>query len=196
MTKHFLKDASCLRHVRIFLIFLLLFSCADTMSKYEPNNDIVYPDMVQENYSHFIYKNNRQYLTTVIQYAEFFEKEDRISCKILDAKVYNSKGEITTHIQSDQGEINQKQKLIEFNGSVVIESFENETVLRTENLILDYKNNKMYNNTSVIIERENGSKLEASSMRADIQTQESNYTDMHIIYYYDSDEKNAADDDE
>ena len=30
-------------------------------------------------------------------------------------------------------------------------------------------------------------------MRADIQTQESNYTDMHIIYYYDTDEKNAGD---
>ncbi len=194
MTKHFLKDASCLRHVRIFLIFLLILSCADTMSKYEPNNDTVYPDMVQENYSHFIYKNNRQYLTTVIQYAEFYEKEDRISCKILDAKVYNSKGEITTHISSEQGEINQNQKLIEFTGSVVIESFENETVLSTENLILDYKNNKMYNNTPVVIERENGSKLEATSMRADIQTQESNYTDMHIIYYYDSDEKNANDD--
>ena len=194
MTKLFLKDASCLRHVRIFLIFLLILSCADTMSKYEPNNDTVYPDMVQENYSHFIYKNNRQYLTTVIQYAEFYEKEDRISCKILDAKVYNSKGEITTHISSEQGEINQNQKLIEFTGSVVIESFENETVLSTENLILDYKNNKMYNNTPVVIERENGSKLEATSMRADIQTQESNYTDMHIIYYYDSDEKNANDD--
>ena len=60
--------------------------------------------------------------------------------------------------------------------------------------LLDYKNNKMYNNTPVVIERENGSKLEATSMRADIQTQESNYTDMHIIYYYDSDEKNANDD--
>ena len=89
-----------------------MLSCADTMAKYEPNNDTVYPDMVQENYSHFIYKNNRQYLTTVIQYAEFYEKEDRISCKILDAKVYNSKGEITTHINSDQGEINQNQKII------------------------------------------------------------------------------------
>ena len=186
-----MKDASCLRHVRIFLIFLLIFSCADTMSKYEPNDDTVYPDMVQENYAHYIYKNNRQYLNTIIQYAEFFEKQDKISCKVLDAKVYNSKGEITTHINSDQGEINQNQKIIEFTGNVVIESFENETVLRTENLILDYKNNKMYNNTPVVIERDNGSKLEATSMRADIQTQESNYTDMHIIYYYDSDEKNA-----
>ena len=177
----------------ILFLTILLLSCADTMAKYEPNNDTVYPDMVQENYSHFIYKNNRQYLTTVIQYAEFYEKEDRISCKILDAKVYNSKGEITTHISSEQGEINQNQKLIEFTGSVIIESFENETVLRTENLILDYKNNKMYNSTPVVIERENGSKLEATSMRADIQTQESNYTDMHIIYYYDTDEKNAGD---
>lgn len=172
------------------LISLLLFSCADTISKYEPDNDTVYPDMVQENYAHYICKNSRQYLTTNIEYAEFYEKQDKISCKVLDARVYNSKGEVTTHISSDKGEINQNNKLIEFTGNVVIESFENETVLQTDNLILDYKNNKMYNSSPVVIKRDNGSTLEATSMRADIQTQESSYTDMRIIYYYDSDEKN------
>lgn len=178
----------------LFVIYSVLISCSDTMAKYEPYEGEALPDMTQDNYEHYIYKNNHKYLSTFITHANFYETENRISCKGLTATVYNSKNEITTVITSDTGEINQKKKQVEFTGSVVIKSYENETTLSTEKLFLDYKQNKMFNDVPVSIMKDNGSTLNANSMRADIQTKKSNFTDMHIIYYYDTDEKNKNDD--
>lgn len=184
------------KNLFLFFVLFVIFSCSDTMAKYEPYEGEALPDMTQDNYEHYIYKNNHKYLSTFITHADFYETENRISCKGLSATVYNSKNEITTVITSETGEINQKNKQVEFTGSVVIKSYENETTMSTEKLVLDYKNNKMFNDVPITIMKDNGSSLSANSMRADIQTKKSNFTDMHIIYYYDTDEKNPTTNDD
>jgi len=177
------------KKIFIFLIFLIVLSCKEKILE-ELIDKKIYPNLIQDNYKHYIYKNSKKYLFTKIDRAEFFEKTEKILCNLINAEIYNSKGELTTKINSDKGEIDQNKKIFVFSDNVVFELIESETSLYCDKIELDYENNKLYCRNDLIIEKKDGSYLKASSMESDLKLQETRFTDMKIKYFYDEEEKN------
>jgi len=174
--------------IAVFFVILIL-SCSYDRSKYDRDETVEYPDMIQDIYVHYIYKNNKKYLKTEITRAEFYEKSGKILCDGLKANIFDSKGTLTTEIFADKGNINKNDKFVIFTGNVKVKTFESKSTIFTEELYLDYKNNKMFSNVPVSIKKDDGSYLNASSMESDIKTEESSFQNMEIKYFYEADDE-------
>lgn len=174
----------------IFLIFLVLILNCSNAKLDKDTQKGEFPDIIQQNYEHFIYKNSKRYLYTKINLAKFFDKKEKIECENIYAIVYNSKGETKAEISANYSEIDQKTKNVTFKGNIKIKMIEEKATLYTEELFLNYKDNKMVSNTEILIEKNDGSYLKASSMESDINKQETSFNNLELKYYYeDNDDK-------
>ena len=176
------------KYIIILILFALIFNCSVKRIK-KKKESINYPDMVQVNYDHFIYKNSKKYLHAKIKHADFFKKLDTIECEGLRAEIYNSKGELTTIINADKGIVYKKEKKIYFTENVMFELLENETKLISEELILDYKDNKLTSNSDVLIKKDDGSYIKATSMESEIKLDSTKFEDMEVKYFYEDDDE-------
>jgi LPS export ABC transporter protein LptC len=172
----------------ITLTFItILTGCSVRNNDDQTDERKVYPDLVQVNYNHLIYKNGKKYLETNIDRAEFFEKTNKIKCTALKAEIYNSKGVKTTIISSKKGEIDKQTKNVIFSGDVVFEMIENKATLYSQEIKLDYQNNKMISEKDVVLEKEDGSYIKATSMESDIKIDSTRFDDMELKYFYEGD---------
>lgn len=172
----------------LFLVICLFISCGAVKKRTSKTPKKKYPDMIQENYTHYIYKNKKKYLYAEINYAEFYEKKNTIECLGLYAEIYNAKGELTTKIKSVEGIIDKKEKNVLFNGNVEFELLENETILYSDKIVLDYKKNKLTTDKEVLILKDDGSYVKSTSLESDIKKEETKFENMEIKYYYEEDE--------
>ena len=166
----------------------MIINCSSNKEKVEK---VIYsvPDMIQTNYRHYIYKNGKKSLFARIEEARFYEKKSEINCYRVYVETYNSKGELTTKIRSENGLINRNEKIFIFSGNVEIESIEDESTLHSQEVELDYKNNKLVSKKDILIDKKDGSYIKATSMESDIKLQSTKFTDMVIKYYYDEDKE-------
>lgn len=170
----------------ILISFMLFLACSrEEEDAFDARS---FPDMIQYNYEHNIFKNGRKYLIADIKEAHFYDEEKKIECTEFNSVLYNSEGEITTKIKSDKGTINNNEKKVDFIGNVVINMIDKEVTLYTDQLELKYRENTLVSNTDVLIEKKDGSTLSATSMSSDIKTETTTFTDMDVDYFYD-DEK-------
>jgi LPS export ABC transporter protein LptC len=176
----------------VFFIILLFFSC--TIKEKDVADNKKKPDMIQENYDHFIYKNGRKYLEAKIDKAFFYEKTQTIECNDISADIFNSKNELTTKINSDKGVINKKDKNVLFTGNVIIKSVEKKTDLLTEELTLDYQNNKMTSDKDVLFRKEDGSYLKTKSLSSEIKQQTITFGTVELLYNYEDNTEDRTDD--
>lgn len=176
----------------VFIIFILFISCGK--NEINKNKEVVYyPDIVEINYDHYIYKNTTKYLHAKINEAKIYEKLDKIECSRITGEIYKSSGEIDTKINADNAVIDQKEKKAVFTGNVIFEMIETKSKLHADEIIMDYQNNKLFCNNNVIIEKDDGSYLKATSFETNIKTQETKFTKMEIKYFYDEDKENEKD---
>ena len=179
------------KKILVFLI-ILTFSCAVTKEKSE-NTAKKEPDMVQKNYKHFIYKNGRKYLEATIKDAMFYEKSETVECNVISANIYNSKNELTTIINSDKGNINKKDKNVVFSGNVIVKALEKKVDLLTEELILDYQNNKLISDKEVLFKKEDGSYLKTDSFTSEIKQQTITFGSVELLYNYEDNSEDKTD---
>jgi LPS export ABC transporter protein LptC len=175
-------------YYNIFIILIFFLNC----SKNEINKKkeiIYYPDIVEINYHHYIYKNATKYLHAKIDEAKIYEKLEKIECTKIIGEIYKSNGEIDTKINADSAVIDQKEKKAIFTGNVVFEMIETKSKLQADEIIMDYENNKLFCNYNVIIEKDDGSYLKATSFETNIKTQETKFTKMEIKYFYDEEKE-------
>src|SRR4030042_1912374 len=135
-----------------FLFFLFSFSCkVEDLSKLKSNKYNL-PDITLKNYKHYIYKNQKKYLYAKIEIAEFFEKTLEINFYKINAEIYNSNGELTAKVISDNGIIDKNEKILTFKDNVNIEIVENDAKLRCEEIKLDYQNNKLISEKTILLD--------------------------------------------
>ena len=186
-----------MRQINVFFIILysilIISGCSTETVQKKREITQNYPDMIQKNYKHNIYKNGRKYLIADINEALFFDKSKKINCTEFQAEVYNSKEELTTRINSDEAVIDNKENIIFLNGNVVIEMIDKESTLYSEELKLYYKDNKMSSEKDVLVEKNDGSTLKASGMDSDFKTDTTNFIEMDLQYFYEdeTDDKNT-----
>ncbi len=188
-----MKKQTLKKLILILIIFITILNCGIKKTSRKKKDIENFPDMIQTNYRHYIYKNAKRYLYAKIGHAEFYEKLKTIDCVDLEAKIYDSDGELTTIIHSDNGVVDKKEKKILFTGNVVFELLENETKLYSEEIELDYKNNKLITDKDVLIDKEDGSYIKATSMESDIKLEATNFENMDVKYFYDEDEDETTD---
>lgn len=169
------------------LISILFLSCSKKNEKENDTVKIDKPDMIQKNYKYYIYKNNKKYFYANIEYAEFFNKKEMVLCDKVYGQSFNSKGENTTILIADKAVIDKKEKQIILSENVIVELIENKLKLHSDELILDYNNNKLISKEDILIEKEDGSYIKASSMDSSIKEEITNFKDMEIKYFYDDD---------
>jgi LPS export ABC transporter protein LptC len=178
----------------LIIIFLVCFSCSKL--KKDSKQKKSYPDIVQLDYRHYIYKNSRKYITAKVGVANTFEKRKTIECQNMEAEIYNSKGVLITKINSDSGSINQDKKIFFFKGNVKIEQYEKKTTMTTEELKLDYEKNKLICDKEVKISKEDGSYLKTDKLNSDLREQQTYFTKLELKYFYEdntSDKSNEKD---
>jgi Lipopolysaccharide-assembly, LptC-related len=177
--------------LNIIIILSILISCkVESISATSETQE--YPNMTQNNYSHYIYKNEKKYLYANIEYAEFFEKKNLIKAKKFYAEIYNSKGEMITKINSDSAEIDKNTKKIYIKDNAVFEILEHKTKLFSQEFDLDYENNLLICEYEVLFTKEDGSFLKADSLKSEIKKESTKFVNFEIKYYYDEDEKKGA----
>ena len=176
--------------IGIFII-ILFFSCGIVREK-EDKIKKRFPDMVQIEYEHYIYKIGRKFLIAKIKQANFFEKANKIECDVIRAEIYNSKNELTTLIEADKGIINKDDKVVYFSGNVKIQSFEQKTKLYTEELRVDYQNNRLISDKDIIIEKDDGSYLKSKYFESNLKLQETRFDNLESKYFY-NDKDNTND---
>lgn len=174
----------------IILIIVLIFNCGKQTSEQQVVDESIYPDLVQKNYKHYIYKNNKKYLYATVELAEFYEKKNYIDCDSIYAEIYNAKGELTTKINAVKAIINKNTKNVTFSENVIFDVVENDLKLYSEEITLDYMQNKLISKGAVSIEKEDGSFIKGDSMESDIKNEITKFEKMIIKYYYDDEEKN------
>ena len=76
------------KYTILVIIILLLITNCNIKRTSKITEKIIYPEMIQNNYTHFIYKNGKKYLHAEIEYAEFFKVSETIECKTLNTKIY------------------------------------------------------------------------------------------------------------
>ncbi len=174
----------------LFSLFLItVFSCkVDDLSKLKSNKYNL-PDITLRNYKHYIYKNQKKYLYAKIDIAEFFEKTLEINFYKINAEIYNSNGELTAKVNSDNGIIDKNEKILTFKDNVNIEIVENDAKLHCEELKLDYQNNKLISEKPILLEKNDGSYIQADSMESDLKMESTKFVNMKIKYYYEEEEK-------
>ncbi len=170
--------------IRYFILILFLYFACSNVKVDKVEKKEIFPDMTQENYEHFIYKNGKKYLYTKIGKANFFDKSEKIECEKIYALVYNSKSELKAEINADFSTIDKNTKNVTFKGNIKINMVEEKATLYTEELFLNYKDNKISSNVDVFIEKEDGSFLKATSMESDINKQETSFNNLELRYYY------------
>lgn len=179
--------------IRLFLIIILiilLFDCGKQSNVQPVVDETIYPDLIQKNYRYYIYKNNKKYLYATVELAEFYEKKNYIDCDTIYAEIYNAKGELTTKINAVKGKINKNDKNVTFSENVIFDVVENDLKLYSEEITLDYMQNKLISKGPVSIEKEDGSFIKGDSMESDIKAEITKFEKMIIKYYYDEDDKN------
>ncbi|HBD92725.1 MAG: LPS export ABC transporter periplasmic protein LptC [Spirochaetes bacterium GWF1_31_7] len=177
-----------LKSIVCVIVSINILSCVSVKKKVA-EVVVEYPDVVQTDYTHYIYKSGRLFLEAHIDTGKTFEKKKEIECVVISAKVYNSKAEITTLIKSDKGIINSNNSELIFSENVVIEKLDDKIKLETDSLALNYKNNTMDSKTKVLITKEDGSILIADSMQSDLTNQITTFTTMDLNYFYEDEEK-------
>ncbi len=173
----------------IIFIIILLFSCKIkkiTKLDIKKNN---LPDIILKKYEHYIYKNKKKYLYANINNAEFYEKEFKIYCDKIFAEIYDSDGELITVVNSDKGVIDKEEKILTFIGNVYIEILENNAKLHSDELKLDYENNRLISDKEILLEKKDGSYIKADSMESDLKLESTRFENMQIKYYYDEEKK-------
>lgn len=173
------------RYVLVILLFLTILSCSRKPGEEKVVDKKEYPDMIQDNYNHFIYKNGRINLNAQIGRALFFNKKRIIECEKFFAEIYNSQGELTTVIHSDKAVIDNNLKLVNFIKNVKIDMKDKKFIMYTDELKLFYKENRMISEEEVLIEKEDGSFLKADSMESDFKEDTTNFVNLDMKYHYD-----------
>lgn len=174
----------------ICTIFILLFSIGCSIEKKSDTQKAVeIPDMVQINYKHYIYKAGRIYLEAFVGVGRSYEKTKQINCEVIDAVVYNSKNEKVTTIKSDTGNIDSNNSTLIFIGNVKIDKIDKDAVIYADEIKLNYSDNTLSSDKPVVIKKEDGSILKASSMFSDLKEQKTDFSQMDLVYYYEDDEK-------
>lgn len=174
----------------LFLIFFT-FSCA-VQSVESDVAQLSYPDMVQENYKHYIYKNGNIYLEASIKHAETYELKKKIECKNVNANIYNSKKEITSRLKSDKAVVDNGSSSMVFSGNVEVDKIDKEVKLFTDKLSINYKDNIMTCDSDVVIKKDDGSILKAKTMVSEFKNEVINFTGLDTLYYYEDDETDDA----
>ncbi|MCG8570555.1 MAG: LPS export ABC transporter periplasmic protein LptC [Spirochaetes bacterium] len=176
------------------LLFLLFLQCKTKQSDDSEEPRKILPDIIQQNYMHYIYKNKRIYLEAEIELAEFFDESNKIECKVFTGTTYNSKGKMNTQIWSDQAVIDSAGGSIQFNGNVIVNMIDKKVKLYTDELFFNYKDNILIGERGVIFEKEDGSKLNADKMVSNFADDQTEFTNMDLKYFYKQDSKDSTGD--
>ncbi len=173
-----------------YVVILSILSC--TLKRdVDPNKKRIFPNMIQNNYNHFIYRNGRVFLNAKIDLALFYDKQDKIEVEGIKAEIYNSKEELTTRIVSDKGVVDREQKNIKFSNNVKIESFEQKIKMATEEIILDYQNDLLIANSETLIQKDDGSYLKSKNFVSNIKVMETNFKELELQYFYNDDKEKS-----
>lgn len=173
----------------ILFLSIIFFSCKiKELTKLDIKKHNL-PDIILKNYEHYIYKNKKKYLYAVIDNAEFYEENLKIYCDKIIADIYDSDGEIITKVNSDKGIIDKNEKIVTFIGNVYIEIIENDAKLYSDELKLDYENNKLISEKEILLDKKDGSYIKADSMESDLKLEATKFENMKIRYYYDERKK-------
>ncbi len=165
-------------------------SCSITREVSLLNKNIDYPDMVQLNYIHSIFKNSRVYLRADIKKAEFFFKKRTIECDQFAGVINDIHSKIITEVYADHASIDEKRKTVLMSGNVKFKSYKEKTTVYCQEMKFDYNLEKLTIDKEVLIEKEDGSYLKATSMESELKSQTTTFTGMDMMYFYkDDDEK-------
>lgn len=181
------------RFIFIFFISNLLFSCMVSVEE-DLSVERSLPDIVQIDYEHHISKYGRKFLLATIKRSESYELDRKVECTGIAASIYNSKEELITTIKSEIGTIDNKSNKFIFKDDVVLVQIDKEVTMYSDEVILNYLDNKMECNKPVKIIKANGSTLKADSMESDFDKGDIVFTNLDIIYYYEEDENEGEDD--
>jgi LPS export ABC transporter protein LptC len=168
-------------------IYLLLNCKTERDAKQE--NNTKYPNLVQTNYTHYIFKNRKKYLYTKMDKAEFFEKQKIINCTNIKVEIYDSKEKLTTKIESEESVVDNNNKKLVFTKNVILEIVDKKTKLYADEIDLDYENNRLKCIGKIVMKKDDGSYLTADSMESDVKLDTTKFENMEIKYFYDEDKK-------
>ena len=173
--------------VLIFALFCL-FSCAMEKSDSDTGR-VELPDMLQQNYKHNIYKNKRVYLEAEIGLAKSYEKKNQIVCEKVNARITNTKNELTMKINSDNAIIDNAVDEFLFQNNVVIDKLDQGITLYTDELVLNYNQNLLTSEGKVRIIKADGSELVADSMKSDLNSQTTEFSKIDMNYFYEEEKQ-------
>lgn len=156
------------------LILLLLFpSCTfDYRSAMvEENLSEEIPTSVLLNFNQTIVKNGRIILEAEAERAEIYDALDKTVIQGLFFAEYGREGEKLTEGRAENGVYYNDSENAEFSGNVYLYSITEETGIRTENLTWDNEKRLLTTptETTVTIERDDGSRLEGQGLEADLR---------------------------
>lgn len=174
--------------ISVIFTLILCLSCK-TQKNEEIQQKIELPDMVQVDYEHYIYKNNRVYLEAFIGEAKSYEKKNQIVCQKISAQIYNTKNQIVTKVRAEEAVIDNGTDEFCFRNDVVVEKVDQDISIYTEELVLNYKANTLVTEKELTMKKKDGSQLKAKSMRSDLTSQITDFEQMDMLYYYDEEEK-------
>ena len=171
-----------MKEVALLFVLILISSCSVAKNS-EVKKRVELPDMIQVDYKHNIYKNNRVYLMANISEARTYEKTDKIECSSIFAEIRNTKSELTMRIKSDKAEINNATNDFYFRENVVIEKLDQDAEIRAQEIVLNYNKNQLFSEKPIEIHKKDGSVLKATSMKSDLTSQVTEFKDMDLLYY-------------
>jgi len=179
------------RFIYLFILIAFILSCTK-INRNDDKDKKDFPDVIQVSYKHYIYKNGYKYIEALIDYARFFEKTNKIECKKILANIYNSKGVLVTKIVADKADIDKSENIFFFKTNVVVEHYEKKTTMVTDELKLDYKNNKLICEKEVTISKKDGSFIKANNLESNLREQKTNFSTLTLKYFYE-DKDNTSD---
>lgn len=171
----------------IFAVFCF-FSCSMEKSDADIGRAEL-PDMLQQNYKHNIYKNKRIYLEAEIGLAKSYEKRNQIVCEKIYVQLTNTKNELTMKINSDNAVIDNAVDEFLFQNNVVIDKLDQGITLYTDELVLNYSRNQLTSDGKVRIVKADGSQLLADSMKSDLNSQTTEFSNIDMDYFYEDEKK-------
>jgi len=181
-----MKINSLFRTLFLFLsFFYILSSCSFLIDDDKEVDSVELPYIIQIDYRHYIYKNNREFLKATISKAQFFDKKNSIECDEIFAEVYNSKKETKVRIKADKSIVDKNKRNLFFTGNVEIDLIEQESKITADNLELDYERNILTCKDNVLVTKDNGSYLKTDFFQSRLDEGETNFEKLDLKYFYD-----------
>jgi len=171
----------------LFISFFVLLSCSFVTEGNKDMDSKELPYIIQIDYEHYIYKNNREFLKATISKAQFFDKKNSIECDKIFAEVYSSKNETKVRIKADKSIVDKDKRSLFFTGNVEIDLLEQESKVTADNLELNYEKNVLTCKDNVLVTKDNGSYLKSDFFQSKLDESETNFEKLELQYFYDED---------